>query len=279
LKRYKIYFAFIIVLIIAGCTSKTVATPIENVTLEKSLSTIDVSIIPTSQPIVDLHAINEEGSFTIKTNTSIDDTTITLNVGHGVSSGDHILLYQGNNFFVAEALSVAVDDITIDSPLDFAYDTTAIGIRGNTNLNVDGSVTPVIFSVSPKNLTDGVSWDITRFIAIIEDNSAMDTSTFGGLSALTNGVVFRSKNGITKNIFNVKTNGDFASEAFDVGYDDRAPSGSFGFRVRRTFSGQDKNGVVIKLQSTTNDEFQIIINDDLTGLTHFHVIAQGYVMS
>ena len=46
---------------------------------------------------------------------------------------------------------------------------------------------------------------------------------------------------------------------------------------RRTFGGQNKNGIVIRLKGDDNDELQAIIQDDLTDLDHFHVIAQGHV--
>lgn len=228
--------------------------------------------------VVDLFMFNEEGTFTLASGVSIDDTTFTATGGHGISIGDVITIEDGARHYQSLILNVVTNTITVDSPFDFAYTTDAIGIRGIHNMNVNGSVTPVIFRVTPKNLTNGIKWDIVRVIFTIEDDTSMDTSKFGGISALTNGFVLRLKNGTTKNIFNVKSNGDFANRAYDISYDDRAPAGLFGLRVRRTFGGAAKTGVTLRMEATTDDALQIIVADDLTALTTFTCVVQGHVV-
>ena len=109
----------------------------------------------------------------------------------------------------------------------------------------------------------------------------MDDGKFGGITGgLTNGIFFRVKNGTTKNIFNAKTNGDLAAHMFDLNYvdDTLGPSGQYGLRGRRTFGGQSKNGVVIRLNSETNDIFECVVQDDLTDLTNFQIIVQGHIV-
>jgi hypothetical protein len=63
---------------------------------------------------------------------------------------------------------------------------------------------------------------------------------------------------------------------YDTAYADKRPSGSFGFKFRRTFGGQGKNGVVIRLTAIHGDSLKLIIQDDLTGLDDFYIVAQGH---
>jgi len=110
--------------------------------------------------------------------------------------------------------------------------------------------------------------------------AAMDDSKFGSLDALTNGVVLRKKNGEVKNIFVVSDNGGIAERCYDTDYPTKVPAEIYAFRARRTFGGQDKNGVVVRLDGSESEELQIIIQDALSGgtLTKFAVVAQGHVV-
>ena len=236
----------------------------------------DVNVQDQTTDVVDLKLCNHLNTISLAVNASLDDTVITLTAGHSIVAGDTICLKEGTRFYQAQALSVAVNDITVDQPLDFAFTTSASGYRGSADMNVDGSTTPVIFKIEPP---DGVKWDIVRFILVLRDATAMDDGKFGGLTALTNGIVIRKINGTWKNIFNAKTNGDFGLRNFDATYidDTLGPSGEYGFRTRRTFGGQNKNGVVIRLDGE-DDSFQLIVQDDLTGLTFMEAVAQGHVV-
>ena len=67
---------------------------------------------------------------------------------------------------------------------------------------------------------------------------------------------------------------------YDVQYIDATlgPGGEYGLRGRRTFAGQDKAGVTLRLHAETNDSFQVVVYDDLSALTNFQVIAQGHIV-
>jgi hypothetical protein len=224
--------------------------------------------------IVDLYLHKIDASVTIGSNTSIDDVDVTFSAGHGISVGDLICFKEGVRFYQGIVLVVNVNLITLDTPLDFAYTTAATASRGSNDAAVDGSGTTQVFSIQPPA---SATWDVTRLIFHIEDQTVMDSSKFGGITALTNGVVVRKKNTTYQNIFNIKSNGDFAHRAYDIAYDDKAPAGTYGFRCRNTFGGQDKRGVVVRLDGDDSDEIQVLVQDDLTGLVHFHIIAQGHV--
>jgi len=212
---------------------------------------------------------------TIAINTNIDDRNITLIAGHGFLVGEWLCLQETNKLYQGQVLAVVGDVITVDTPLDFNFSVNAFGCRSIINMAVDGSATPQIFRVKPIPGEWDVEWDITRIICSITDGSAMDTSKFGGLPALTNGVVLRKKDGVFKNLYNVKTNGQYADIAYDVSFDDRAPAGFFGFRVRKTWAGQAKSGVAIRLDSLKDEELQNLIQDDLTGLNTYFCRVMG----
>ena len=236
------------------------------------MEVVNAVIIDHHEPVFDAYMIIESGTFSLTTATSVDDMSIAVDTT-AISDGDVVDLTENALFFQAIVLSGGgTNTLTLDTPLDSIFSIAgALGRYGTTNLAVDGS-TPVIGDISTAGMMNS-SINITRVLFHIEDGTAMDDALFGGISALPKGVVLRWE----KNIFNVKTNGDFSERAFDIQYDSKAPSGVFGFKCRRTFGGQSKNGVTVRLNSNANDVLQMIIQDDLTDLNHFHVIVQGHI--
>ena len=197
--------------------------------------------------------------------------------GHGVIVGEYLGFKEDGHVYEGEVVTVAVNDITLDSPLDYTFTSASSPSHiHSVNMGVDGSVTTQEFHVPPPPAQE---WEITRIIFVIEDGTVMDTSKFGGIAGLTNGVVLRVVNGDTKNFFNVKTNGELAGRSFDLAYDDKAPAGLYGLRCRVSFAGQSKRGVTIRLDGDTSDELQLLIQDDLTGLAKFTAIVQGHVVT
>jgi hypothetical protein len=222
------------------------------------------------------HKLN---NITLATPTAIDSRTITLVGGHGVVVGNVIVLKQGSTYYQGEVLNVATNTITLDTPLDYAFQTTAIAERCITNMAVDGSVTPQIFYTTPAGLP-GVKIDITQIHFHIEDNSKADGSTFGGLPSLTNGIVVRQKDGKYRNYMNVKNNGDFGHYTGNIQMDAAATgSGTYNVYVTKDFAGQSNHGVVIRLSGDTSDELQVIIQDNLTSLVEMHVTAMGHFVT
>jgi hypothetical protein len=241
---------------------------------------VDVKIQDQTTEIVDLHLFRNDGTFEIASPVAIDDTSLTVIDATGITAGTTLCFQEGTAFMQADVLTVVGTTLTIDTPFDFPFTTSGGCSFGTNNLAVDGSVAPQIFSVSPKNLVDGARWDIVRLMISITSDTAMDDGKFGGIPKLTKGIVIRAKDGIHKNIFNAKSNGDFGLHNYDAQYvdDTLGPAGLYGFRSRRTFGGQNKNGVVIRLNAITDDEIQVIVQDDLTGLESFEAVVQGHVV-
>ena len=238
-------------------------------------STRDVTLQDQHTPLFDFYALNQEGTFTLAGTVTVNTRTFTASGGHGISVGDMIEFYEEDRFFQAQVLTVVTNDITIDTPFDFAFTTGADGRRGDKEMAVDGSSTPVTYRVTIAALRAKKAVDIVRFLVYIQDGSTMADELYGGGTALTNGLVCRVNNSQDFNVFNVKTNGEWAIRTFDASYTDKPPAGSFGFRVRRTFGGQAKAGVVVRITSDDDDEFQFIVQDDLTFLEVHNIVCQG----
>ena len=245
---------------------------------------LDVFIQDQHTPIVDLQMFTDGATTTFAKTQTVGDNRGLLSPGHGVSAGDHITFWEGNMWAESEVLVVDVDaetdSILFDSPFDFAWTTSAVVQPGDHDMNQNGAVTPIIAYIGPEFLQDGESWDIVRVMISITDNDAMDDGTFGGETALTNGIVMRVlTDGVYHTLFNAKTNSDLASRAYDLTYASKPPSGTgHGLRWRRTFGGPSKTGVTIRLNSVTNDRLEIVIQDDLTGLATFRAVVQGHVV-
>lgn len=210
---------------------------------------------------------------------TLDAYNLTLVTGHNVEVGDTLVFKEDVNFFQAIVLTVDINDIGIDRPFDFAYTTDAIGQRCNVNMAVDGSVTPHVFKVTPAGLND-IQVDVTKIHFHIQDNAVMTGITFGGMTALTKGVVVRSINGRHKVHFNIKKNGDFALHCDDVTFNDRAAgSNVWCVSAIKRYAGNENQGVVIRLDSESLDEMQIIIQDTLNPLMNFIAVLHGHVVS
>lgn len=280
----KILLIMLSLLFLAGC-SNTAITIDENLVCdpinesdcaEVAKGNLKVILQDQTTDPIEFYLMQILNNVTIAINSTLENENVTLEPGHGFVTGNYICFQEDNHLFQAEVLNVIGDTIIFDTPLDFNFGTNAYGCRANINMAVDGSSLPhPLFIAKPITGQWTVQWDITRIVCSIKDNTAMDSGKFGGITALTEGVILRKKNGVFKNLFNVKTNGDYADSAFDVEYDDRAPSGTFGFRVRKTWAGQEKSGVAIRLDADKNEELQNVIQDNLLGLSDYRCKVQG----
>lgn len=211
----------------------------------------------------------------------VDAKTVTLVSGHGSVAGNLLVLAYLGNVYTGEILNVATDVITLDNPINFAFPTDSIVLKADREMNVDGSSTSVIFRFTPPTGVIGSVWSITRLMFTMICDSLPDDGLFGNIAKLTNGITFRIKrnSGVILQKSDFKDNSDFAAEAFDVVYTTRSvPSGSYGMRCRYSFGGDDKHGNPIVLDDNVGDSLEIIVQDDLTDLTQFRVLAQGTIL-
>lgn len=239
---------------------------------------VPVNVQDQTTPPLDALFAKSISNFTLAADTVASGITtlqynFTANGGHGISINDEILLLDqaANKSFFSVVINVVVNVITVDRPIDHAFPSaTALGRIVTTSMNVDGSVTPKIFSLR----AGSIPTDAVRFLIGASNNSAMDYSLFAGLPALTRGLVFRIVNSFQKTIFCFKTDREMSLMCFDVKYADRAPAGEYGLISRFTFAGQDKHGVALRIQD--DDVLQWIVQDDLTSLLTMQISAQGH---
>lgn len=239
---------------------------------------LDVNIQDQFTPVLSSYFLMSLSNFTI----SVDTTASTLTTleydfeataGHGINVGDEILLLDivGDVSFFAVVLGVSVNTITLDRPIDNVFPSaTALGRIVTSQMAVDGSVTPKIFTVRSGAIAD----DITRTLLTMLDTAAMDDSKFGGQAPLTRGLVFRVFNGSRQTIFNFKSNQDIKQFSYDVNYSSKAAAGQHGLSSRITFSGPEKHGVTIRLVNI--DAAQWIVQDNLTGLLSLKTSVGGH---
>ena len=256
---------------------------------------LDVNVQDQHTELIDLSLVQLLDTLDLLANYAIDDRSINVEttgytplVANSVCLKEQTSFYQGN---ILAVTPIAGNQYTLDldTPLDFAFTTAGGCSVVNHNMAVDGSVTPVEFSVSPSLLNVGVEWDIVRVLISFlgpgygtPPDDQPDDAGFGATAAITNGIVLRSENDITKNIFNAKTNYDLRARAFDVSYQAKNKDGFFGTAFRRTFGGQNKNGVVLRLRSeaiaANSGKVVVIVQDDLTAHEHILGVVQGHVV-
>lgn len=243
-------------------------------------SSQDVNIQDQHTSVIVAYFSNEIASSTIATNpTVIGDLSFNVADATGILADHYLSIFNvvANRFYLATILDVTDDTITVDTPLDFAYPIGSFVTAGEINLNINGSSTPVIYGLRNTEEAIGSAFDITKVIFTCLTDTAVDLSKFGDIVALTNGLVLRKKDDDYMNVFNVKTNGDLANIMdFEPQSATNPAQGQDGFISNMTFAGQEKIGVTIRLEP--GEDIQIIIQDNLTALTSFSVIAEGHIV-
>jgi len=217
---------------------------------------------------------------TLTVETALEDMTITIADTTGFDAGNVVGIFSGEGFFYfgKQIGAPAGQVVTLDTPIDKKF-TTALSavITATDELAVNGSVTTEIFQIGPVGVPRDLEVDITRITGYIQSGSAMDDALFGNLAALTNGVVLRVNNEVIDNVWNIKSNGDIGLLCFDAAYTDKAPAGSFGYRFRNTYAGPSKHGVTLRLMG--GEMLEVLIQDNLSGLESFRMMAQGHVVT
>jgi hypothetical protein len=251
-----------------------IVSPLE--TSDRGTVGIPVFIQDQTTESLDIPFLLDRGVFTIDGNTTRDSRFFNAVAGHSIVAGEIIELADSATFMQARVLGVIVDAIEVDTPINHVYLDGASGTRSTDDMRVNGSVTPQVFNILP---LAGQAGDLTRVILRIESNSSMDYTKFGSLSPLGVGCVLRVKraNGDFRNQVNFKTNGDFIEKAYDNINQAKSGGGGFGFVSRLTYAGQSKHGVTIRIDGDLGEEWQLVVQDDLSsGLTLLKMSAAGH---
>lgn len=244
--------------------------------------TTPVVIVP-SNLITDITATTTETTIGGRT-VDVADTTgiIARNPATGVP-GSFLIFYSDDTqrVYIGRVIAIAVNTVTFDSEFDSVFPIGTVVDVTTTEMNVDGSGTPVVFGVRGPSVPGQLDFefDITRMLITITCEDQATLATFGDISpSLLRGVLLRHRNGTTQNIYNIKSNGELATICYDVTiYEAQNPNqGQNGLNARITFAGQNKMGVVLRL--APGEDLEVVIQDDLTSLTRFGMIFEGHVV-
>lgn len=239
-----------------------------------------VCIQDQTSPVLIITMLQPLASATLAADTVYNGYTIEVDSATGMAIGQSVRIIDivNNRFFQGSIIDLVGTTITTDMPMDFVYTAGVEVATGNLNMAVDGSVTPVVFSLRIGSTSIPATADVTRMIMVCEANTAVDLNKFGDLPELERGVVFRSTNGTTQNIWLTKSNRGLVGIGYDwTPYAASNPSqGIDGFGWRLTFNGQEKLGVALRVQQDEN--LEIIIQDDLTGLVSLSVVLEGHAV-
>jgi hypothetical protein len=241
------------------------------------LKEVDAVIQDSTSPLFIVKASNLVIETTLTSQTAKDDYIINVTSAASFVVGQYLTIYNvaADRVFFSEILEINTLAITLDTPLDFEFIIGSIVSVGDNNMNVDGSVTPVIYGIrNPTTADIPSSVDITRIMFKCLTDTTVDLSMFGDIAGgLERGIVIRRVDGEYQNVLNAKTNGDLKNIMFDFDIEVVGQQGQDGFTGRLTFAGQNKMGAVIRIGP--NEDLQIVIQDDLTGLDSFTIIAEG----
>lgn len=221
-------------------------------------------------------------TFTLSGAIAVGDTVINLTSVSGLSVGDHLVITENSQlqYTLPQVTAINTLAVTLDGPMDLAYTTSAtIELTIENMATAAGSLaSPVSFVAKPHA---SEIWHITRMNFTMTHKSAATDDAFGSLTALTNGVVLRSNTGLLgfRTYANWKDNHDFKKDMNDVDYSDKAGPSLFGTWGR--WSWMQRTGTVIRLDGATNDEIEVLVQDDLTAdtaeLSRFEIKMQGHV--
>jgi len=252
--------------------------PESQIVTNKILSGIDVNIQDQHSRAFDTFFSQVIGSPILLTaDATIDSWTISLATGHGVLVGEQVVVYDyvDDRLYVGNALASATNIVTLDTPINYDYHAVhSVSVRSTKEMNVNGAITRQTFSVAPPIQS---SVDITRIMFQMTTTAFPEMDMFGDIaSGITRGIVLRAVNGINVNYFNIKSNGEMVNLMHDVDFYEAAKHGTNGLGGRLTYGGQSKHGVTIRLGA--GDSLELIIQDDLTSILSFRMIATGHVV-
>jgi hypothetical protein len=265
---------------VVGDVRITDGTTVAKVELNGSLP---VTLQDQHTPVVITKFSQLEETTTTTGAVAIDDYVFPVADATGISPGKYLSVFDPasvrfSNFTV---VSVASLNVTVDSPIDFAFPSGSYVDVQDTDLSVDGSSAPVVFgirnnagAVPPPGIN--LSMDVTRVIFKCYTATAPTLATFGDIAALANGLMCRKRDGEYHNIFNFKDNGQLAGMCYDFKIETAIGSGQDGFYARLTWAGQNKMGVTERL--AINEDLELIVQDNLTGITSLEVTAEGSIV-
>jgi len=235
---------------------------------------VPVNIQDQTTESIDMYLCKNNGTTNPTNPISLDDKTITVDSVTGAVIGDCIDIKEGARFFQGIITDITGSVISFASPVDYAFTENAIVYFGEWDLaQANGSVTPVTYYLQPPA---NATYDIYSITISITDNDTMDDSKFGGITQLTNGLVGRIDDGYTKQLFLISNNAGFREYGFDIEYPTKVPAGIYAISGKKNY--HSNNGVALRIDGSTDDTINVIVQDNLTGLSKFAIVVHGHII-
>lgn len=227
---------------------------------------------PVNNPLLQSFAIAKGYQTTLSATATPNTYQIPVADNTPFLAGDKIIAFAGSGEFSSYKVTGKTGStiLLLDRPVDYPSPAGTPVVALSDNMNVDGSVTPKIFSIRAGS-TRGMQF--TRILFAIGCTNEPDYAKFGDLPALTNGITFRiaHNDGTYKNLGNIKSNGELGAVAYDTTL----------YLVSKNFN---TNGVSSRLTFTNfsgvieldkNEELQAIVRDNLSTLLSVRITPEG----
>ena len=238
---------------------------------------MDVTINDSTNALFQYFLVQElKDNITLTAAAEKDDSIVNVSAGHGFTGigttpGEMITIFENSRLIQSPVISVAADAITLEIPLAFPLSTNAIVVRGNKNLNVNGSGTPIDFIFKLRNWI--VPIDINKVVILSIHTTTSDYTKFMGLAELTNGMYFRKENSLNFNLGNYRNNKDFRLKGATVDFPTKVPSGTYATEI--VFDLISIFGQVERFFGTVTEFFKAVVRDDLSTLTDMEISLIG----
>lgn len=256
-------------LFVSNYSNSRVEELVEGVVIDGS---VDVYVQDQTTFPFDIYAHTFVNTTSLVVETVTDSRNVVVSDSTGATVGMAIDIVNDDSFFQSLITAVDGNNITLASPIDCCFEVGSVVSFGDWDFSgVDGSVSPKSFYV---RIPTNKDYDFYTMTLNIEDNNVMYDSTFGGLSALSNGFIGRAIDGISKTFFVITNNGGFRENGFTVLYNDKVPSGTYSFSAVKNI--REVNGVALRLNGEQEEYLEFIVQDDLTGLSKMAVAVHGH---
>lgn len=230
------------------------------------------------------HFVYQElATYTLSLPITSQNISLTVTNATGIIIGSRLHITDNANtnhdHDILLVTNVVGNVVTVNRPIDKSYAVaTTVVKRVSIELNILGSLaSPQSFRLFP---SPNEVWHLTSLDFTMTDNVAMDDSTFGGLTQLTNGVVIRAVdvvNGGYETFSVWRTNASFVRDGFLTAYSSKAPAGVYGYNGSLDF--HQKYGSIVRLANTATETsyVEVLIQDDLSGLSTFEIKFHGHI--
>lgn len=202
----------------------------------------------------------------------VDDSVFTINNYVTITEGATV----ESDILKIKSINAGANTLTFDRPLENGYTTAAVVAEINKDLaSANGSIaSPVDFLIAPPV---GVIYHIHTILFIIIDGVQPTIEKFGGISALTNGLVIRQENGVVRNLVVLRSNSDMMEYFGGDEVNFIQKSGGGDWATYAIWHYEEHTRSIIRLLGDDGDSLKFRDQDDLTSLSEFEIIVQGYL--